>query len=272
MPHSLQLLLLLLTLAAPTLAGEPDAAEVAPQQRAHAHNDYYHTRPLLDALDHGFCGVEADIFFLQGKLLVGHSILELDERRTLEAAYLEPLKARIEANGGQVYKQPAKFMLLIDIKQDGPATYAELDRVLAKYRDLLCYVEDGEYHPGAIQIVLSGARPRREIKASNPRYAGIDGRTSDLDSDDPAHLTPLISDSWSSQFQWNGTGEMPAAERDKLRQMVTKAHDKGRRIRFWATPETPAMWHELLDAEVDHINTDKLDKLQAFLIENDPQP
>jgi hypothetical protein len=29
---------------------------------AYAHNDYWHKRPLLDALDNGFTYVEADVF------------------------------------------------------------------------------------------------------------------------------------------------------------------------------------------------------------------
>ena len=37
---------------------------------AHAHNDYLHKRPLLDALAQGFCSVEADIFLVDGALLV----------------------------------------------------------------------------------------------------------------------------------------------------------------------------------------------------------
>ncbi|QDU58781.1 phosphatidylinositol-specific phospholipase C/glycerophosphodiester phosphodiesterase family protein [Aeoliella mucimassa] len=257
---------LVLLLATSAVGEDP-----TPLPKAHAHNDYYHNPPLIDALDHGFCSVEADIFFLQGKLLVGHSLLELDERRTLEAAYLEPLKARVEANDGRVFKEGPPFMLLIDIKQDAAATYAELERVLANYRDMLSRWEDGEYHQGAIQIVISGDRPRREIKASNPRYVGIDGRVGDLDSSDAADLMPLISDRWGSHFEWNGKGEIPAAERDKLRRIVAQAHDKQRRVRFWATPETPEMWQQLLDADVDHINTDKLDKLQSFLLEADPQ-
>jgi len=37
------------------------ADQSVPLIPAHAHNDYLHARPLLDALDHGFCSVEADI-------------------------------------------------------------------------------------------------------------------------------------------------------------------------------------------------------------------
>jgi glycerophosphoryl diester phosphodiesterase len=36
-------------------------------------------------------------------------------------------------------------------------------------------------------------------------------------------------------------------------------------VRFWATPESPAVWGELVDAGVDLINTDDLAGLREFL-------
>ena len=47
-----------------TLQATLSADDVIPRPQAHAHNDYYHTRPLLDALSHGFCSVEADVFLV----------------------------------------------------------------------------------------------------------------------------------------------------------------------------------------------------------------
>lgn len=34
----------------------------SPLDRAHAHNDYEHARPLIDALERGFGSVEADVY------------------------------------------------------------------------------------------------------------------------------------------------------------------------------------------------------------------
>jgi len=53
---------------------------------------------------------------------------------------------------------------------------------------------------------------------------------------------------------------------------VQQAHEKGRLIRFWATPDTPgkerdAIWAELLDAGVDLLNTDDLGGLREFMFE-----
>ena len=58
---------------------------------------------------------------------------------------------------------------------------------------------------------------------------------------------------------------MPEAERKKLHDIVARVHVKGRRIRFWATPESPMLWQELKAADVDLIGTDDLERLEMFL-------
>src|ERR687898_3160750 len=136
------------------------AADVKPLPQAHAHNDYEHKRPLLDALDHGFTGVEADIWLVDGKLLVAHEEAHLKPERTLEALYLEPLKKRVAENGGRVYPESDGFTLLIDIKTEGEPTYKALAEVLSKYADVLTVVRDGKVQTGAVTAVVSGNRPK----------------------------------------------------------------------------------------------------------------
>jgi hypothetical protein len=75
-------------------AVEPPGTPVAPTRRAHAHNDYEHTRPLLDALDQGFCSVEADVWRAKAERLVSHTPLDLKAGRTLPALYLDPPRER----------------------------------------------------------------------------------------------------------------------------------------------------------------------------------
>ncbi|MFM7555618.1 MAG: hypothetical protein ACKPAH_10035, partial [Verrucomicrobiota bacterium] len=45
-------------------AGPEPTLRALPQ--AHSHNDYEQKRPLLEALDHGFCSVEADVYLVEG--------------------------------------------------------------------------------------------------------------------------------------------------------------------------------------------------------------
>jgi len=246
----------------PALAESPQVLA-----HAHAHNDYHHPRPLLDALDHGFASIEADVFLVNGELLVGHDVWELRPQRTLKSLYLEPLRQRVSENNGAVYGDGSAVTLLVDIKSDGPATYAVLAKQLAEFADMLTRVVDGQPHRGAIQIVISGNRPLDQITAEPTRYAAIDGRLLDLDGKQSAHLIPLVSENWRSHFSWDGKGKMPAADREKLRDLAARCHAQNRRLRFWATPETAACWSELLAAHVDLIGTDNLDALQKFLTE-----
>ena len=77
---------------------------------------------------------------------------------------------------------------------------------------------------------------------------------------------PMISDNWALKFGWNGNGTMSAKDREKLDKVVQQAHSKGRRLRFWATPEKEAFWQMQLDCKIDVINTDRLNELKLFLL------
>ncbi|MGY1584137.1 phosphatidylinositol-specific phospholipase C/glycerophosphodiester phosphodiesterase family protein [Streptomyces sp. MN13] len=243
-----------------------------PLWRAHAHNDYEHPRPLLDALDHRFGSVEADIFLVGDQLLVAHDPQDLDPARTLESLYLDPLAARVRAQKGSVYRgHRGSLQLLVDLKTEGSSTYAELDRHLRRYRHLFTTYAHGRVLPGPVTAVISGDRAARApMEAQTVRRAFYDGRLTDLGGPAPASFAPLISDNWTQQFTWRGAGAFPGAERDKLHGIVRAAHARGQRVRFWATPDQPgperdAVWAELLAAGVDHLNTDDLAGLEAFL-------
>ncbi|MFJ8398913.1 phosphatidylinositol-specific phospholipase C/glycerophosphodiester phosphodiesterase family protein [Streptomyces microflavus] len=256
--------------ASPAAVGRPSGPR--PLRHAHAHNDYLHPRPLYDALAHGFTSVEADIFLVDGELLVAHDPAGLDPRRTLASLYLDPLRALVRAGRGSVHPHHrAPLQLLIDIKADGVAAYRELDRQLARHRSLFTRYHHGRVRPGAVTAVISGDRAARvPMEAQRTRLAFYDGRLDDLGAAPPASFTPLISANWTQTFGWLGAGPFPRAERDRLRTLVTAAHREGRRIRFWATPDLPgpereAVWSELLAAGVDHLNTDDLAGLERFL-------
>ena len=242
------------------------AAEARPLRQAHAHNDYRHEQPLLDALRHGFCSVEADIFLKDGQLLVGHDAEELRPHRTLQSLYLDQLRERVASHRGGVYRSGPSFTLLVDFKSDGPRTFAKLNQVLANYQEMCSTVVAEQKTRRAVDVVVSGNRPIREITASSPRRVFLDGRIDDLDVPASPLLTPLISDNWSKYFQWRGEGPMPARQQAQLQQLVDQSHQRRQRLRFWATPDDPRVWKALADARVDLIGTDDLGALQRFLL------
>jgi hypothetical protein len=48
--------------------------------------------------------------------------------------------------------------------------------------------------------------------------------------------------------------------------LVAQTRAQGRRLRFWATPDTPEVWQVLREEGVDLIGTDHLVGLRDFLL------
>lgn len=242
---------------------------IQPLSRAHAHNDYEHTRPLLDALDHGFGSVEADVWLVNGALLVAHNLKDAKPERTLQKLYLDPLRERVRANGGRVYRGGSSLMLLIDVKSDATNTWRTLTNVLAGYAPMLTRFTTNRIETNAVTAVISGNRARPLLEAEPVRFAALDGRLPDLEGGAPVSLIPLVSDTAAKLSTWKGRAEdgpFPEADRAKLRDWVAKAHAQGRIIRFWGAPDTVPVWREFESAGVDLLNADDLAGLKEFLL------
>jgi glycerophosphoryl diester phosphodiesterase len=220
---------------------------------------------LFDALDSGFCSIEADIHLVNGKLLVAHDREFTRPERTLEALYLDPLRERVKMNGGRVYPGGPEVTLLIELKSDWRTLYPALLETLKRYEDILTTFHFDAKEPKAITAIITGNRSLEMFRGETVRLAAMDGDLRNLDADIPASLIPWISDNWTKSFQWQGTGPFAGDEKAKLKAIVEKAHAKGRRVRFWGAPDQPVFWQQMLANGVDLINTDDLLGLQRFL-------
>lgn len=208
------------------------AAGLQARPRGHSHNDYERPRPLQDALDAGLESVEADIFLTEdGQLLVAHNRKDLKPQNTLERMYLEPLRNR-------------PIQLLIDLKSDGQATYEALTTYLQKYP-----VEN---------VILTGNRPKN---AELP----LDATLEEAKQNRLPKNARLISGEWKKYVSWNGHGEIPPQEKQKLEELAELAHKHGLPIRLWGSPDTPQSWAAQAEAGLDWINTDRPVELAEFL-------
>ena len=244
----------------------PEPKSTPPLIRAHAHNDYEHAHPLQDALDRGFCSIEPDVWLVEGRLLIAHDRGGVKSDRTLQSLYLDPLRERVRRNGGRVYPRGPGIVLLVDVKSDGEKTYGALRDVFKEYSDMLTVFRDGKVRTNAVTVIISGNRAVQTMASESLRYAFVDGRLQDLENNPANALVPLISDNWNDVFKWRWNGSMPDADKKKLKAIVEQAHAQGRKLRFWATPDKPEVWKTLFDAGVDLINTDQLEGLQEFLL------
>jgi hypothetical protein len=264
----LSLLLLAACAGAPSEAPSATPALLA----AHAHNDYRHARPLLDAIEHGFRSVEADVFAVEAALWVGHDPWDLRPERTLDALYLQPLLTRLEAHGsvlGTPLASDGGFILLVDFKRDGARCLELLQRELAPLHPHLTRRVGDTIVPGELTVVVSGDRPVAALTALDPAFVFLDGRPTTLDSADDANahraVAPLVSASWRERFQWRAGQELSELDVQQLREDARRCRERGQLLRYWALPHDEQLWSRLLEEGVTLLQADDLSRLAAFL-------
>ena len=79
-------------------------------KKAHAHNDYEHAKPFFEAYKLGFGSIEADVYAINGELLVSHNLADVKADRTLKSLYIDPIVAVLKAK-----KQGNFHQFLIDL-------------------------------------------------------------------------------------------------------------------------------------------------------------
>lgn len=234
------------------------APQKAPQCVGHAHNDYAHGRPLLDALDAGFRSVEADVYYAGGKLTVSHD--GRSSPGTLESLYLAPLQARIITHGGSVYGDGQPFRLVIDLKDAQPELPATIASLFARYPML---ARSGG--AGPVEVVFTGDDTMKKAVVSKLPWGTRDTNVfSTSESVTDARWTDFAL-KWSDCVDWDGDGAISADDQQTLVYLVGYAHALHRTIRFFGAPDRPAVWAAEAAAGVDFISTDDLAGLARFL-------
>ncbi len=222
-------------------------------QKIHAHNDYAKTRPFVDAYEQRADFIEADVWLQDGKLVVCHDKPTIIAP-TLDSLYLKPIVKLFEQNKGKVSPdRDYTFGLVIDVK-DTPADV--LPKLLAMLqKNLACFNRSA--NTKAIQVIISGNRPRIETYLDYPLLK-FDGRPSEVYDQETLQRVAMISDNFYSYSRWDGIGDIPSDDRDKLKRVIKRAHNDSEPIRFWGIPDMPNAWKQVKKLGVDIINTDKV--------------
>jgi alkaline phosphatase len=222
--------------------------------RVHSHNDYEQKIPFWKALSAGATSIEVDVYLKGAILYVAHEPEEIQEGRTLESLYLEPL-GRAGAAG---YLDNIELQVLIDVKTEAYGTLDSVIRDLKKHPALLSA-------PG-LRFVISGNRPDIADYEAYPDFIWFDHqRVDDLESDGTLDRVALVSLNFRSVSSWNGESSLSGMDRKKIRAILEKVHHQGKPFRFWATPDTELAWRELARMGADFINTDKPYECVVFL-------
>ena len=227
-------------------------------QNAHSHNDYANKVPFWTAYNARFGSIEADIFAVNGELIVAHTKSEIKQGRTLDDLYIKPLVLRYEQNRNQPWPDDdGQLQLLIDLKTPPTPTLDLLVNKLMQYPEVF----DRSLNPHAVQVVITGNMPKPSDFGLYPSFIMFDGRPTNTYSPEQLGRIALYSAAWNKP---KGKS-LSAVEREKVEETIRTVHGLNRKIRFWATDDSPEAWKMLMELGVDYINTDRINELADFL-------
>lgn len=239
-------------------------AQVEPLKNAHSHNDYCQNNPLTDALNNRFNSIEVDVFLIKNQLFVSHTY-PVFKKQTLEELYLNPLQKIWRERNQEIYRDEP-LILLIDIKSNAEKTYLALQELLKKHNEMFTQWSNGQIYKRAVTVVISGNTPKELVKNNSNQMIFLDQNLLSVKELRGQERGFMASTKYSNVLKWKGKGEIPKAEKEKLITLVNQAHQQGKKVRLWASPENTIVWKALLDCGVDLINTDELKKLNSFLM------
>jgi alkaline phosphatase len=222
---------------------------------AHAHNDYHNDIPFYRAYEKGFGSIEADVFAVDGQLMVAHDKKDITPDRSLKILYINPLVEKFK------HDKTRELRLLIEIKGD----YKEILPLVIKELDPLKEYFSYAGHPGRLSIVMTGAVPPGSQMVIYPQWLSFD--VDHLDGFTPSEWKRIgmVSIPFSKYVRWNGKGVLTHADISKVKGAIDSVHNAGKIIRFYETPDTKSSWLALIRLGVDVIGTDHVEELGDFL-------
>ncbi len=230
---------------------------------AYAHNDYENVRPLTDALELGFRGVEADVFLVDGTLRLGHDRKRASRNPTLETTYLAPL-TQLVARCRALTRDSTPFLLTVELKENSRQAFDSLAALLSRYPGLtarrrVTIVLVG-WHPPATELLRAGFR---SAKIQIPIRTDVAPVLPDT------HMVGLASlDYGKTMGRWWRT---PAGRRKWLAAIrEQKRVAPYVPIRVYDLPARADLYQELLGAGVDLLGTKELRRTREILIRDLP--
>jgi alkaline phosphatase len=147
--------------------------------------------------------------------------------------------------------------MLIDIKTDSVNTLDALISLLKKYPALI--------NSPRLTWVISGNRPAAENFNSYPDFIWFDGELHQAYSTKALSRIRMLSDNLSRYTRWKGKDILPEKDSLLLKQIISKAHQLQKPVRFWDAPDFREAWETLMRLGVDYINTDHIAELSQQL-------
>lgn len=239
----------------------PVALKAQHTVRIHSHNDYRQRVPFYQAYSQQVSSIEADLFYKDGQLLIGHDPEDLTPDATFADMYVNPLVRLFKENNGKAWKgSDETLILLVELKSATNPTLGKVVEMLDKYPEVF----NPAINSCAVQIVITGNVPKPADFVKYPEYISFDGLINEKYTPEQLRRVAMISMPFFDYARWNGKGALTASQKEKVQGAIDRVHEMGKPIRFWAAPDGMTAWNTLYYMGVDIINTDKVEACSDY--------
>jgi alkaline phosphatase len=211
--------------------------------------------PFYRAYKAGFGSIEADVFPVNGDLLVAHHKEEIQPQQNLKALYLLPLLKETSIDTTR------RVTLLVDIKENYSITLPLLIQQLDPLKQYLA----SPHAKNRLTILISGTRPPPAEYINYPNYIFFDDDLKLKHTVEEWKRVGLVSLPFDKISKWKGDGDINQEDRRRVKNIIDSVHAAGKPIRFWAAPDTKSSWKLQMKLHADFIGTDLIDELANYL-------
>lgn len=219
---------------------------------------------------------------------VGHERSALTPERTLQSLYLDPILSTLERQNPRTVFAPGPtsngvfdaassqtLYLFIDLKTDGPSTWAAVLAALAPLHaaNHLSTYDGHAFASRAVTVVGTGNTPLYLVQAAVPRFAFADAPLALLGTAAYANVTaedaPIASTDFAASVGEVRGVELNSTQLETLRAQIGAARERGIMARYWNQPQFPigvrnAVWKTLWEEGVGLLNADDVAAAAAF--------
>jgi hypothetical protein len=107
----------------------------------------------------------------------------------------------------------------------------------------------------------------RVLQQERISFAAAQGSIADLAKNYDSKIMPIIGVDFTSDITWNGVGKPSFDEFLKLKDIIRKTHEQGKKVRVYNCPDEENVWDVLLSSGVDLINCSDPILFNKFLSE-----
>ena len=137
--------------------------------------------------------------------------------------------------------------------------------MIGPLKGLIAYQNEG-LHEGKIRFLVKDKSWKDEISKDGFTCLGLVGNEDDLESTLEYFQMPMIELDFTELTTWSGVGNIPFPDFVKIKELVNKVHQKGRKLSIINCPNHKTAWDVLITSKVDFINTNDPINVCNYLI------